>query len=201
MIAWDVAVIQNGLYIKTDKPQDDFVVICHWSSGFFVLHGGAKKVKRKVLITTSNSEVDCGWSLFGGNLSVTVLHPLYARIRGCDRPAMCEQPNFRYQDGKMIFTPVAFDKYLLSLTSKREKDELSDFVRAVVSGHFDFRYYRNYVKVKKPNIKQFKTLYYDQLLNYWKIGNTLIDSNEDWLDPEKAMKFRWSKFEKYVLQN
>jgi hypothetical protein len=197
LLIWDIATTENKLYIQTELAEDDFLVVCGWYSDFLNLHGGARPVDFKVLVGKSNTEMDCGWSLYG-DLSVEVMHPLYRKLRGCDHPQLCTVPGFRHEDGSMIFTPVTFDRYLNSLQVTMEGKHLHDRVKAAMGGKFDLYYFRNFLEAREPDLKQFKKLYHSQLIKYWDTSNSIIDSEEDQINPEEAMERYWAKVDKFV---
>lgn len=197
VLAWDIATTENKLYIQTTQTEDDFVIVCEWHSGFLNLHGGDKRVSHRVLVGKSNTELDCGWSLYG-DFSVLIMHPLYRQMRGYDNAISSETPNLRYQNGKMVFTPVPFDQILDSVQYKYEGEELVDVVKAITSGHISLKYFKNYVEVREPDIKQFESLYGQKFVEYWQNANRIIDSENNWVDPAKASESFWKRTEKFL---
>ncbi len=77
------ATVGPTIVIETDKPAEDFVVVCQKAeSAFFDIgHGGRNIVDDKVIVTDSGKEVGCGLMLGGIRGSVSVMHPIYVMNR------------------------------------------------------------------------------------------------------------------------
>jgi hypothetical protein len=197
VLAWDIATTENGVYIQTTQTEDDFVIVCKWHSDVEQLHGGASRLKTRVLVGKSNTDLDCGWWLYG-NLSVTVRHPIYRYMSGCDRPVSCTASGFLHKDGKMIFTPRPFDQFLKSLPKTMTGGELYDRVKAAMGGMFDLYYFKKYVEARPPDMVRFKTLYHEHLKGYWQIRNSIIDSKNDSINPTEAMERYWIRVGEFL---
>lgn len=197
--------------INTDKPMDDFVVICEWHSDFLSLHGGAKQVKESSFIASSGKDYACGTSLYGDGPLVTVSHPLYMTTLGCIGKK-CRQ-----KEGNTIFVkPRLKMDYLNELEIKFHKGEIKT-VRT------DYAKYRSFVNklrsfcmtgfpyyigrdptTTKSDIERLKKEYYEPILQCRKkvhriITDKKIGSNYRHLylkrDPVKDNEKTWEMFE------
>ena len=159
--------------IETDQAEDFFVVSCTWSSDFLVLHGGRKKTKEKVFITSSGKEIDCGWSLFGKGPSIEVMHPLYVSVDACAYGPECNSKYSSYTNGKIIVKPVPIEQFLSTVAEKYKNKELYNYIRGFCAAHFDNYYFKKYNSIRQIDIYRFKQAYSDRLKIFWKRAATI----------------------------
>ena len=170
--------------IETDQPEDFFVVSCTWSSDFLVLHGGRKKTKEKIFITSSGKEIDCGWSLFGKGPSIDVMHPLYVSVNACAYGPECNSKYSSYTNGRIIVKPVPIEQFLSAAKTKYKNEELYNYIRGFCAAHFGDYYFKKYNSVSRIDIYRFKKAYSDRLKQFWKRAATIghfpkVSSNAD----------------------
>jgi len=168
----------NGpkVMIETPQAEDDFVVVCSWSSHSFGLHGGKSQVKESVFVASSGEVVDCGMSILGDDSRVQIQHPLYRNHSGCTREETCRSSYSRMEGDLLIITPKSKQQKLNSILKTHTGDDL---VRAVsgLSG-FESDYYGFYASVKKPDKAEFRKKYEERLTKYWETLLPII--YDDW---------------------
>ena len=64
------------LIIQTDQPAEDFVVICSWSTGIGLAHGGGSVIDEDVHVIKSGEKLSCGFNPFG-RARKSIMHPVY----------------------------------------------------------------------------------------------------------------------------
>jgi hypothetical protein len=153
--------------IETEHPEDDFVVVCSWSSDFLKLHGGASRIKENVFVASSDEVVDCGTSWRGDGPVVVVRHPLYRGTIGGQHESGYKS-KAGYQKGDVyVMTPKSKQQYLDELISKYEGKVLANAARDYLAGNFPSQYLSHYNSVKKIKPGHFKKMYEERLTKYW----------------------------------
>jgi len=160
----------NGpkVMIETPQAEDDFVVVCSWSSHSFGLHGGKSIVKESVYVASSGEIVDCGLSIFGDDSRAEIKHPLYSNASGCTKREMCGNSRSRMEGDLLIITPKSKQQELDELLKTHTGDDL---VRAAkrLGGNFPDDYLGYYSSQKKVSVAHFKAAYEARLKKLWEI--------------------------------
>ena len=177
----------NGpkVMIETPQAEDDFVVVCSWSSHSFGLHGGKSRVKESVFVASSGEVVDCGMSIFGDDSRAQIYHPLYG-----DGGSIRNETNFVTASGRVIddiriITPKLKQTSLDELLKTHTGDDL---VRAAkrLGGNFPGDYLSYYSSQKKVSVAHFKAAYEARLVKLWEI---LVPILKDYVKSRGINKF------------
>ena len=191
MLAWELAARQNRLVIETHLPEEDFVVVCNWNSELINLHGGADKVREKILVGKSNTELACGWWLLG-DLSVEILHPAYRTVLGCDRIELCAGSHFHFEDQTMFFEPVGFGEFIDSLQGVYDGEDLLEKISLHVGVHFSGYYFNKFRKARVPDIERLMDLYNGRLLAILRPIYDRYDLGSGAGSPESVVNAFWN---------
>ena len=177
----------NGpkVMIETPQAEDDFVVVCSWSSHSFGLHGGKSIVKESVYVASSGEIVDCGLSIFGDDSRAEIKHPLYSNASGCTKREMCGNSRSRMEGDLLIITPKSKQQELDELLKTHTGDDL---VRAAkrLGGNFPDDYLGYYSSQKKVSVAHFKAAYEARLVKLWEI---LVPILKDYVKSRGINKF------------
>lgn len=175
--------------IETPEPAEDFVVLCEWyKDGLLNIHGGMKQSDWKAFVTESGKEVDCGMSIWGGEGSATIMHPLYAGGRACE--VGCDSELVIKEDDIYIIRPHTLEEALDLLVKRHSGKDVLPYIRNY--GSVNRKYYK-YYKINKPlDIKHMRELYDKRLINYWyKLKNIRESFGGKFIQPEKHLEYYW----------
>ena len=141
--------------IETPEPTGDFVVVCKWvKDGVLNIHGGKKISDKKVFITESGKEVDCGISIWGGQGGASILHPLYSKMEGEE------------VDGVNVVKPVSKLEIIDQQAARfetgywdKERNPARSYLASLPGCGFPPLYFDHYFAVKKIDREYFKRRY------------------------------------------
>ena len=159
--------------IETPQPEDDFVVVCSWSSHGFGLHGGKSRVKESVFVASSGEIVDCGMSIFGDDSLVQIQHLLYRNHSACAREETCSSKSARIEDGILIITPKSKQQELDEVIKNLSGRNLVEAAKRL-GGNFPDDYLGYYSSQRKVSVAHFKSAYEDRLKKHWEILTPII---------------------------
>jgi len=182
------ASVGPTIRIETPEPAEDFVVVCKWvKEGLLNMDGGKMLSDKKVFITESGKEMDCGISIWGGEGGASILHPLYTEMQGEEiNGIIVVRPKTKLEildEQKEKFEAGYWEKY---------KNPGAEYARNIVGCGFPHQYFDYYNKVKKISVEHFKQLYHEPMLACLKrtfaitkkydpqIGKQLPDA-EEWM--------------------
>lgn len=159
LVVTGCATVGPTLIIEPAEPAEDFVVICSWSTGIGVAHGGGSTIDEDVHVISSGEELSCGVNPFGRATS-SVYHPIYTGW------------NTTIVDGVEIIKPITIMQYIDEQKAKFEagywdahKGNLYSvhdlYIKTLISCGVSESYLDDYSKVKKVKREYFKQKYND----------------------------------------
>lgn len=152
--------------IETDKPTEDYVIVCDWYSGMFSLSGGRKFVSNKVAVIKSGETYDCGYSVMGALLkassNVSAMHPLYTTGDG---------DAYNMVDGVRVSKPITILQRLDEQKLKFESGQWDNhrnpgwaYLGSRPGCGFPHQYFVYYKQVKEIDLNHFISLYQNIIL-------------------------------------
>ena len=155
----------DNYIVESDKPLEDIVVRCHWSTMLRNLHGGTHSVtQRKSLVVKSGEEFSCGLNWVAGltlsfRSSSGLMHPTHTFAYVTTR-----------DDGVDIRKPVSKIKQLDDQKAKyeagfwnEEKNPFERYYKSLPSCGFPYKYFDYYDEVNGVDMGYFKEKYHDPI--------------------------------------